>query len=203
MRAFNQSYSTISMIPLQTKTRALETMDRVDEEAGTFERLSPSFAPPMQVFLAVLETHPIHPFVFTGTLTPLQQSKTEDDSAPVGYWKDGLFECCRFGFFHPSLWNATCCPQILLAQISTRLRLNWLGDAYSGDWKRTYRIVLGIVIGYWALCILFAPKPPEIVAVNGVVRVVSDADEPQWKQRLYDLMTVTFGLYTLVYLTKV
>ena len=145
-------------------------------------------------------------FLWTGIFTPLQQSKNEvDDSVPVGYWKDGLFECCKFGFFHPSLWNATCCPQILLAQISTRLRLNWLGDAYTynGDWKRTFRIVLGIVVGYWALCILFAPKQPEIVLVNGVVRVISNADEPLWKQRLYDLITVTFGIYTLVYLTNV
>jgi hypothetical protein len=141
--------------------------------------------------------------------TPLQQSsKTQDDySVPVGYWKDGLFECCRFGFFHPSFWNATCCQQILLAQISTRQRLNWLGDAYNGDWKRTFRIVLGIVMGYWTCCIFFAPKPPEIVVVHGVLRVVissnTDDDEPQWKQKLYDLMTVAFGIYTLVYLTKV
>ena len=144
--------------------------------------------------------------MFTGIFTPLQQSKNEDDdsSVPVGDWKDGLFECCRLGFFHPSLWNATCCPQILLAQISTRLRLNWLGDAYNnGDWKRTFRIVLGIVMGYWALCILFAPKQPEIVVVHGAVRVISNVDEPLWKQRLYDLITVTFGLYTLVFLTNV
>lgn len=29
---------------------------------------------------------------------------------PMGGWKDGLFDFCRFGPFHPSLVCASCCP---------------------------------------------------------------------------------------------
>mmetsp|Transcript_12379 Transcript_12379/g.23204 ORF Transcript_12379/g.23204 Transcript_12379/m.23204 type:complete len:311 (+) Transcript_12379:146-1078(+) len=46
---------------------------------------------------------------------------------PMGGWKDGLFDFCRFGPFHSSLVCATCCPLVALGQIYTRLNLNWYG----------------------------------------------------------------------------
>lgn len=43
-------------------------------------------------------------------------------------WNDSLFDCFRFGLFHPTLWNALCCPQILMGQVLTRLNMTWFGD---------------------------------------------------------------------------
>lgn len=43
-------------------------------------------------------------------------------------WKDGLFDCFRYGYCHVTIWNALCCPQILMAQVLTRLNMTWLGD---------------------------------------------------------------------------
>lgn len=43
-------------------------------------------------------------------------------------WKDGLFHCCSLGVLHPSLWNAFCCPTILMAQVLTRLNMDWFGS---------------------------------------------------------------------------
>lgn len=45
-----------------------------------------------------------------------------------GKWKDGLFSCFRFGLFHPHLWVAWLCPQILLGQILKRMNMSWLAD---------------------------------------------------------------------------
>ncbi|GFH57923.1 hypothetical protein CTEN210_14399 [Chaetoceros tenuissimus] len=50
---------------------------------------------------------------------------------PVGAWKDGLFDFCRFGPLHPSLCCAICCPLVSLGQIMTRLNLNWHGELNS------------------------------------------------------------------------
>jgi Cys-rich protein (TIGR01571 family) len=43
-------------------------------------------------------------------------------------WNDGLFDCFRLGLFHPTVWNALCCPQLLMGQVLTRLNMTWLGE---------------------------------------------------------------------------
>ena len=31
--------------------------------------------------------------------------------APVGRWKDGLFDCFKLGYFHPQVWLSLCCTE--------------------------------------------------------------------------------------------
>jgi hypothetical protein len=38
-------------------------------------------------------------------------------------WKAGIFGCFQFGLFHADLWNAFCCPHILMNPVSTRMEL--------------------------------------------------------------------------------
>jgi Cys-rich protein (TIGR01571 family) len=45
-----------------------------------------------------------------------------------GKWKDGLFSCFRFGLFHPHVWVAWICPQLLMGQILQRMNMSWLAD---------------------------------------------------------------------------
>ena len=45
------------------------------------------------------------------------------DNAPVGHWRNDLFGCCKFGPCHPIFVLACCLPQILLAQVMTRMKL--------------------------------------------------------------------------------
>ncbi|KAL7548879.1 hypothetical protein ACHAWF_012142 [Thalassiosira exigua] len=66
-----------------------------------------------------------------------------------GRWRDGLCDCCQFGCCHSVLWNAWCCPLILVGQTMTRLKLNWLGCEKSEQSSSTFRILVGITIGYW------------------------------------------------------
>eukprot|EP01083_Nonionella_stella_P105737 304336_1 len=72
-------------------------------------------------------------------------------SVPVGHWKDDVFDCCTLGCIHPVLWNACCCPMVLLGQVMTRLKLTWLGNEGEdapGQAASTFCIMLGITIFY-------------------------------------------------------
>ncbi len=76
-------------------------------------------------------------------------------SVPVGAWKDGLCACCSLGCIHPVIWNAYCCPLILVGQIMVRLRLTFLGDEIpynsssaimNSQAGATFKILAGITI---------------------------------------------------------
>jgi Cys-rich protein (TIGR01571 family) len=43
-------------------------------------------------------------------------------AAHIGQWQDGIFSCFRHGLWHPHLWNAWLCPQILLGQLLVRTK---------------------------------------------------------------------------------
>jgi hypothetical protein len=53
------------------------------------------------------------------------------NTGPVGAWKDGLFDCFKYGICHPHLWLACCCRSFALDQVKMRMRLNWCGEAAS------------------------------------------------------------------------
>jgi len=77
-----------------------------------------------------------------------------------GRWRDDLCSCFRYGICHPSLTNATCCRFILLGQVMTRLKLDWIGDpAPAGVWKNTYRVVVRLTIAYALFYLFFSPRP--------------------------------------------
>lgn len=47
---------------------------------------------------------------------------------PSDRWRDGIFDCCRFGFLHPVVCVGLFCFPIPLGQVMTRMDLNWIGD---------------------------------------------------------------------------
>lgn len=84
-------------------------------------------------------------------LAPIPQGyKTEElVNVPTGRWKDGLFDFCHYGCFHPHFWCALCCKELAMAQVMQRLRLSWLGEPLEGDRAlSTFRTVVTIVICY-------------------------------------------------------
>jgi len=71
---------------------------------------------------------------------------------PVGYWKDGLADPCKYGCWHASLFNAFFCPLIALAQIGQRIQLDFLGRVKHPDNDHPYysnRTMMVIVIAFW------------------------------------------------------
>lgn len=144
----------------------------------------------------------IVPFTNQGTtseLTPLAAI----DTAPRGHWKDGLCDCFKFGCCHPALWNAFFCPQILMGQILTRMRMNWLGSFTSeyGDYHLTFRRIAIIVVVYYVLSMLLYPSESEVIADDGTEMIVQ-YQGPLWKNILYNIVSASFGLYTLVVMIR-
>lgn len=73
---------------------------------------------------------------------------TED--APMGAWRDGLFDFFKHGCCHPHLCLALWCQPIAAAQVMTRMSLNWIADAANNK-SRTFATVCKIVIAYYVV----------------------------------------------------
>ena len=43
---------------------------------------------------------------------------------PIGDWRDGIFDCCKFGIFHPLFCLGLWAPPLVIGQQMTRLDLN-------------------------------------------------------------------------------
>lgn len=104
----------------------------------------------------------------------------------TGAWKDDIFDCSTFGVCHPSLVNACCCPLILLGQVMTRLKLDWLAKpASDADFKQTFSTMACIFAVYAVVSLLFSPVDP---------------DEPS---PIYNLVNFIYGVFLLVIMTQV
>ena len=141
-----------------------------------------------------------------GEATPLTGTGSAlDDNSPRGAWKDGLCDCLSLGLCHPSLWCAWCCPQILMAQVLTRMNMSWLGERDSPKASQTFRTVVYVVIAYYVLSSILAPPKPT-AQVSGS----EDDLQVEWVQPeanplsyfLYQVVNAAFGLYTLIIMVK-
>lgn len=140
---------------------------------------------------------PFLPASYSSEFSPLIASSSA--SAP-GIWKDSLCDCCKYSPLHPSFLNACCCPQLLMAQVLTRMNMNYIGNHVS-EWeaKLTFRQILGITVIYYALSAILAPPGP-MVGSDGTWTV---PEIPLWQHVLYNSLTSAFALYTLVVMVKV
>jgi len=64
---------------------------------------------------------------------PAQYQQQPERATPAGRWKDGIFDCFRYGYLHPSTLNACLCPHVMVAQLSNRISLPLLPSS----WGRT------------------------------------------------------------------
>ena len=125
------------------------------------------------------------PFVPSSEGTALLNS---NNNLTLGWWKDGLCDCCRFGCCHPVLWNAFICPQILMGQVLTSSRMTWLGNqARNSEYQNTFRHVVVIVVLYYLSNIFLAPV---------------DEEEHSASSSLHGLINCAFGLYTFIVMVK-
>lgn len=128
-------------------------------------------------------------------------------AAVSGHWKTSLWDCFRPGPCHPSLWNAVCCPQLLVAQVLTRLKLDLCAEPTT-DPQRTFPRMLGLVVAYWALTLWLAPERPPSAASDSsgawnVARDRAGAPSSSWLRiALYNALFVVFGVYTWWILAK-
>jgi len=77
---------------------------------------------------------------------------TNNNEVPHGHWKDGIFSCFKHGIFHPTLCHGLFCPQLLTAQVMTRMHLNWKADEDTEEESKSTFKIISIIVGiYWLL----------------------------------------------------
>lgn len=104
-----------------------------------------------------------------------------------GSWKDDIFACTRYGLCHPSIVNACCCQLVLLGQVMTRLKLDWLArPAPEGQWSNTFKIMVYITVVYAILSIVLSPVSPDT--------------EPN---TLYNITNFFLGIFMLIVVMRV
>jgi PLAC8 family len=70
-------------------------------------------------------------------------------SSFVGKWRTSLCACFRCNLWCTSLpWVSFCCQSILIAQLMTRLRLNWCGFPDNEGFVRTFGILVSITFAF-------------------------------------------------------
>mmetsp|Transcript_17379 Transcript_17379/g.42223 ORF Transcript_17379/g.42223 Transcript_17379/m.42223 type:complete len:249 (-) Transcript_17379:1579-2325(-) len=123
---------------------------------------APATLPAGYTFEALINDDPARPFICEvpaggveeGELfrTPLPSSAASSPRlvAPVGKWKDGLFDCFSLGVCHPSLCCAFFCSKISMAQIMTRMSLTWLGEPAGQKiaTQNTFKVVVLLFVSY-------------------------------------------------------
>jgi len=129
-------------------------------------------------------------------LTPLPESMNGFRLAiPTGGWKDGFLGCFNAGFCHPSIWCAFCCPQILMAQVMTRMNLTWLGDPGPRvSTQNTFKVVFTIVMSYIVYSTALELASLEYTSVG--------VDLPTYLLVLKTIGSVTFTVYAFYSLCK-
>lgn len=142
---------------------------------------------------------PFQPLI--GEATPL--IVVSGDAAPLGVWKDGLCECCKFGPCHPMLLNAICFPQILMAQVLTRLKLDMFANpTLEQEWRMTFKRILILVVIYFLFTNIFSCPGPDF-GTNEKGEIISTESKcPHWQRSLHGIVSTAFLLYTLIVLMK-
>ena len=100
-------------------------------------------------------------------VAPFNPQEYQATSYSSSSWKDDWTACTWYGACHSSFMNALCCPLILLAQVMTRLKLDWRGEsAPARDWVKTFPMFVYITtIGYFIVSTIFAPVDYDVTAM--------------------------------------
>jgi hypothetical protein len=89
---------------------------------------------------------------------------------PVGHWKDGLCDCCRYGICHSHCFISYWCCALGAGQVISRLQLNWLGKPTISQAQKSSAfstlftismIYIGTTMFLWLLITSMMPESPE------------------------------------------
>jgi len=133
------------------------------------------------------------PFSSSATISPFTTNEADH-----GKWKDSLFSCLKYGLCHPTLGHCLFCPQLLTAQVMTRMHLNWKAEEDTEEEsKLTYRNVCIIVGLYWIMKFLVGPDSEE--AESSISAALINSPLLIFSFQLFGLF---FFIYTLVIITR-
>lgn len=90
-----------------------------------------------------------------------------------------------------------------MGQVLTRMRMNWLGSpAPEFDWQLTFRRIAIIVVVYYLLSMLLYPNQTEVITSEDGTATVIEYEGPLWKTILYNILSTSFGLFTLIVMMR-
>ena len=85
------------------------------------------------------------------------------------------------------------------------MKMTWMGDPSSAseEYKKTFRIVLTIMICNWVIYSIFHCSPTVLFPTDtGEFVVVPDEDCPVWRNNLTNVVSSLFGLYTFIVMIR-
>lgn len=88
---------------------------------------------------------------------------------PIGAWRDGVLDCCKFGLFHPLICLGFWAPPLALGQVMTRLGLNACGEDETEKKPRCS--------AFQVMCVLFAVSTCTSVVFGQLIEDVVFEDE--------------------------
>mmetsp|Transcript_373 Transcript_373/g.417 ORF Transcript_373/g.417 Transcript_373/m.417 type:complete len:310 (+) Transcript_373:142-1071(+) len=92
--------------------------------------------------------------------TDMHAMATPRVNVPVGGWKDHWCNFFAFGCCHSVLCNAYWCTPVIIAQVMSRMKLDWLArEGHPTGAVMTFKIVLAIFVVYILLDPFFAVDP--------------------------------------------
>jgi Cys-rich protein (TIGR01571 family) len=121
-----------------------------------------------------------------------------------GQWKDGSFACFRLGVFHPHLWNAWLCPQVLLGQVLTRMKMTWLANpaASKSTLRSTFRKIMVCLVVFSLYDALMAPPLVQFAVDENGELTIQQNEYQFWHQVFYVILSLPMTIYGLIVVVK-
>ncbi|KAL7502198.1 hypothetical protein ACHAXN_000611 [Cyclotella atomus] len=137
-----------------------------------------------------------------------------DAAIPTGAWRDSLWNCCAFGPCHSHFLNSWFCRSVLIGQLLTRMKMDWLGslqrrndgndDAernYHQGWRNSFRnLILLTVAFYLLMAVTTTPQtmdPSMQSSFQDQAKTNNDASQPDQYITYNDLSKVDKIKYNL------
>jgi len=126
-------------------------------------------------------------------------------SIPVGHWRDGVLDICKYGPFHPLLWNSFCCVPIVTAQVASRLRLDWCGrPGQVSETAGTFQFILYAVTFSWVIdrilaMIIFGTFIEDDERYDYYARL----DEYIWLYYVKNFLSLMYYVCSVIFLCKI
>lgn len=133
---------------------------------------------------------------------PFDPTNTGTATSVIGRWKDDLFACTRHGVCHPSCLNACFCGLVLLGQVMTRLKMNWMAQpAPPEEVKNTFRNMVIVTVVMFVTMSMTAPKF-DVDADDEFGNPTVVQEDPSFMNNLLRLIYLVYSVYVTMKVRK-
>jgi Cys-rich protein (TIGR01571 family) len=145
--------------------------------------------------------------VVSGT-AEIQQRSAE--RIPLGDWRDGIFDCLKFGICQPMCWLTLCVWTCSLGQIMTRLRLNACGEPEKNKSPKCSAFAVIVILS--CVCSFFTSFIGQGLTELSIFEDDDGGGDPGWSMAItltrvavlffWTLFSIIIGVRTRYYIRK-